>query len=40
MDEEDATDEPNIKQALKTPIEPENLFNWSAEAEDEMVGDF
>ena len=40
IEQEDATEEGNIKQALKNPIEPEQLFNWSAEAEDEVVGDF
>jgi hypothetical protein len=33
-------EEQSIKNALKDPIEPEQLFNWSAEAEGEMVEDF
>ena len=38
--EEDESEEQSIKKALQNPLEPEELFNWSAEAEDEVVGDF
>ena len=40
MEQEDESEEQSIKKALQNPLEPEQLFNWSAEAEDEVVGDF
>ena len=40
IEEEDESEEQSIKKALQNPLEPEELFNWSAEAEDEVVGDF
>ena len=40
MEEEVESKEQSIKKALQNPLEPEQLFNWSAEAEDEVVGDF